>query len=145
MPQNTKNMFSRRKAAEPTCDMKMALGRFTYELVSEMERRGNAKAARCVQFQIQLLKAVLLGKGKNCFHISSLPRKRLLIGRQYPLTEYQPIDKEQYTEKASCRPFRAKKGNSVHIPAAKKAAQDTEVQRIEQQKSDRYVVKHCAE
>ena len=125
MPQNTKNMFSRRKAAEPMCDMKMMLGCFTYELVSEMERRGDAKAPRCVQFEIQLPKTVFLSKGKSCFHISSLPGKRLLVDRQYPLPEYQPIDKEQYTEKASCRPFRAKKGDAVHIPAAEKAAQDT--------------------
>ena len=46
MPQNTKNMFSRRKAAEPICDMKTMPGRFTYELVSEMERRTNAEAPR---------------------------------------------------------------------------------------------------
>ena len=46
MPQKTKNMFSRRKTAEPICDMEMMLGRFTYELVSEMERRTNAEAPR---------------------------------------------------------------------------------------------------
>ena len=44
MPQNTKNMFSCRKPAEPICDMKMMPGRFTYELVSEMGRPGNAEA-----------------------------------------------------------------------------------------------------
>ena len=43
MPQNTKNMFSRRKAAESICDMKMMPGRFTYELVSEMGRRTTRK------------------------------------------------------------------------------------------------------
>ena len=46
MPQNTKNMFSRRKTAEPICDMKTMPGRFTYEFVSEMEGPGNAKAHR---------------------------------------------------------------------------------------------------
>ena len=45
MPQNTKNMFSRRKTAEPICDMKMMPGRFTYELVSEMGKPGNAEAS----------------------------------------------------------------------------------------------------
>ena len=74
--------------------------------------------------------------------MSSSPGKRLPVDRQYPLPEYHPIDKKQHTEKVSCLPLWAKKGNSVHIPAAEKAAQDTEVQRIEQQKSDRYVVKH---
>ena len=43
---------------------------------------------------------------------------------QYPLPEYQPIDKKQRTEKAPCRPLRAKKGDAVHIPAAEKATQD---------------------
>ena len=67
-----------------------------------------------------------------------------MIGRQYPLPEYQPIYKEQHTGKAPCRPLRAKKGDAVHISAAEKAAQDTQIQRIEQQKGNRYVVKHCA-
>ena len=44
MPQKTKNMFSRRKTAELICDMKMMPGRFTYELVSEMGKPGNAEA-----------------------------------------------------------------------------------------------------
>ena len=39
-------MFSRRKTADPIYDMKMIPGRFTYELVSEMERRTNAEAPR---------------------------------------------------------------------------------------------------
>lgn len=77
--------------------------------------------------------------------MGSLPRKRPLVGRQYPFPEYQSIDKEQHTEKASCYPFRTKKRDPIHIPAAKKAAQDTEIQRIEQQESNRYVVKHCTE
>lgn len=54
--------------------------------------------------------------------ISSLLRKRLLIGRQYPLPKYQPICKKQYTEKAPCRPLRAKKGDAIHISTAEKAA-----------------------
>ena len=40
-------------------------------------------------------------------------------------------------------PTPGKEGRTVHIPAAEKAVQDAEVQRIEQQKSNRYVVKHC--
>ena len=54
--------------------------------------------------------------------ISSLLRKRLLIGRQYQLPEYQPIRKKQYTEKAPCRPLRAKKGDVIHISTAEQAA-----------------------
>ena len=65
-----------------------------------------------------------------------------MVDRQYPLPEYQPIYKEQRTEKASCRPLWAKKGDAVHIPAAEKAAQDAQVKRVEQQKCNRYVVKH---
>ena len=65
-----------------------------------------------------------------------------MVDRQYPFPEYQPIYKEQYAEYYPCRPHRAKERNPVHIPAAEKAAQDTEVQRIEQQESNRYVVKH---
>ena len=45
MPQKTKNMFSRRKTAEPIYDMKTMPGRFTYELVSEMGKPGNAEAS----------------------------------------------------------------------------------------------------
>ena len=65
--------------------------------------------------------------------ISSSPGKRLPVDRQYPLPEYHPIDKKQHPEKAPCLPLRAKERDAVHIPAAEKAAQDTEVQRIEQQ------------
>ena len=65
-----------------------------------------------------------------------------MVDRQYPFPEYQPIYKEQYAEYHPCRPRRAKERNPVHIPAAEKAAQGTEVQRIEQQESNRYVVKH---
>lgn len=70
-------------------------------------------------------------------------QKRLSVDWQDPLPEYPSVYKEQHTEKAPCHPFRADERNTVHIPAAKKAAQDAQIQRIEQQKSNRYVVKHC--
>lgn len=54
--------------------------------------------------------------------------KRLPVNRQDPFPEHQRVCKEQSAEYQPCGPFRQKQGDAVHIPTAKQAAQDAEIQ-----------------
>ena len=71
--------------------------------------------------------------------------KRPLIRGQHPLPEHQSVHKEQHTEERSRQSLRAEQRDAVHIPAAEQAAQDAQIQRVQQQKRDCDVIQDRAQ